>query len=42
MDALRLAGEADVDLVEISRCYPSSVPIDGLRQIQVCRAEEGG
>ncbi len=38
-----MAGELDVDLVEIAATgRPAGVPADGLRQVQVPGAEEGG
>jgi translation initiation factor IF-3 len=41
MEALRMAGELDVDLVEISpNAAPPSLSPNGLRQIQVPRAEK--
>ncbi|MFD2452335.1 translation initiation factor [Ideonella paludis] len=40
-DALRLSAEHDVDLVEIAAQADPGVPTDGLRQVQVPRAEKG-
>jgi translation initiation factor IF-3 len=40
-EALRMAGELDVDLVEIAAtATPPGLSFDGLRQVQVPRAEE--